>query len=470
MYLVTKKIILAFLSICLSVSLCLAGQHNELKYIFLFIGDGMGTNQRLTADYYKQAIDTGNAKKVGDKLSLSMNKLPVHGIMTTHPSDAYITDSAAAGTAMACGQRVRRLTLGVDDTNKPIKNITEILRHKGWKIGILTTTAIDHSTPAAFYAHQSDRGKYYEIFQQMLSSGFEYFASGYSIAAINDNFNAFELAEKAGYKVCRKRDELKTVSDDKVWVCNPNWGKAGAMPFNSDRTKIDFTLAEYVENGIRLLTNDKGFFMMIEGGKIDWACHHNDAYSMVSDIIGMDQAVDMALNFYHKHLNETLIIVTADHETGGMAMGGRNDYFRPAKLKGQIGSAERFEIEIEKMKEKGADFNKIVDKTEKWFGIEDLTEYEINDLKTAYELSSAGEIDESMPKEYRKYAQKNPYTVTAFRIFSERAGISWGSVTHTATPVMVTAIGIGAERFCGLLDITEIYSQIFSLVNGCDSK
>ena len=138
-----------------------------------------------------------------------------------------------------------------------------------------------------------------------------------------DKEDLYALAEAAGYKVVQTQAEAEALKaeDGKVIAIDEHLADSSAMSYELDRAEEEWALADYVEKGIEVLDNDKGFFMMVEGGKIDWACHANDAASTITDTIALDNAVEKAVEFYNEHPEETLIIVTGDHETGGLTIG-----------------------------------------------------------------------------------------------------------------------------------------------------
>jgi alkaline phosphatase len=240
-----KKIV--FLVVALVVA---AGARAQApKYIFLMIGDGMGLPQvELT--------------RVTAERKLNMLGMPVVGLATTASADHQITDSAAAGTALATGHKANNGVIGLGATLDTLTTIAERARDKGLKVGIVTTVTTDHATPAAFYANVADRDMSDEIRRQQTASRFDHFA--------------------------------------------------GQKP-----------LEGLLSNAIELLDNPDGFFIMAEGGLIDWMGHDNNAQGVIREVLDFDAAVGVALAFYEKHPDETLIIVTADHETGGLTLGNR---------------------------------------------------------------------------------------------------------------------------------------------------
>ena len=299
----------------------------QLKYVFLFIGDGMSYSQIQLTNYYLNAVENeGEVLRTQNKLN--MLNLAVTGSAQTYDSTSFTPDSASSATAIATGHKTWSGCLNVsEDFSEKYETIAEKLKkQKDYKIGIVSSVNINHATPAAFYAHQESRSNYYEIGLELLESDFDYFAGGgfrRKTGDDGDKENLYDLAKEAGYMVVRKQEKAQNLkpSDDKVIVVTENMADRNAMNYELDRENEEWALADYVEKGIELLENETGFFMMVEGGKIDWACHANDAGSMIADVIALDEAIGKALDFYERHPDETLILVTGDHETGGLSIG-----------------------------------------------------------------------------------------------------------------------------------------------------
>ena len=260
------------------------------KYVFLFIGDGMGIPQKAAAEQF-----------IGKRLLI--DSLPAQGVTTTYAYDRFITGSAASATAMSAGVKTKIGVVGMDPEFKPVKTIAEISKEKGMKVGIISSVSIDHAPPAAFYAHVPKRGQYYDIAVALANSNFDYFGGGGIKDPANKKKNsknfvgdAVGLAKKNGYKVVTKKDEFMALSaaDGKILAYNDWLQDSKALPYAMDTRDQDISLAEFTAKGIDLLDNEKGFFMMVEGGKIDWACHANDGAASIHDTVAFDNAVKEA--------------------------------------------------------------------------------------------------------------------------------------------------------------------------------
>ena len=304
---------------------CILGLTKKPKYVFLFIGDGMGTAQIQSARFYKGTTENNGAVTEGE---LSFTSFPEVGSVTTYDSTSFCPDSASTATSIATGNKTESGVINMCPWTRdvPYETIAEKLhRQKNYKVGVVSSVNIDHATPAAFYAHQSTRKNYYQIGVELANSGFEYFAGGEFQKVNGDGTgpNNHEVAAQAGYNVVTTQAGAAalTAGAGKTLIIAENLADGKSMNYAMDAAAGEWQLTDYVKKGIELLENKKGFFLMTESGKIDWACHANDAAASIHDVLEMSNAVQAAVDFYNAHPNETLILVTADHETGGMAIG-----------------------------------------------------------------------------------------------------------------------------------------------------
>lgn len=286
------------------------------KYIFYFIGDGMGVNHVALT---RAAVSAKNGEIGYGKLSFT--DFPVFGVAYTYAGTRLTTCSAAAGTALATASKTSIGTIGMDaDHKNNLNSVAVAAKNSGKKVGIITSVSIDHATPAAFYAHQPSRNQYSEIANWISKANFELYA-GSGLLKITPNFYD-SLQKHCGYSIFRGEDAQ--LSGEKVVWVEKKGKKPDAFSLAIDRTDDDMALPDVVEKSIEFLDNKNGFFMMVEGGQIDWAAHANDAASIVYEMLDFSEAIEEAIEFYKKHPNETLIVITADHETGGLAL-GRDD-------------------------------------------------------------------------------------------------------------------------------------------------
>ena len=264
-----------------------AGQLTAPKYVFLFIGDGMSYPQiQSTADYlgalededYWQAQpsldDNGGAILDGPSYLNFMN-FEAAGSAVTFDSNSFAPDSASTATSIATGYKTYSGSINVDETGTiEYETIAEKLHsQKDYAVGVITSVNLNHATPAAFYAHQASRSSYYEIGLELIESGFEYFAGGGLLSPTGsegDQDDLYELATEAGYTVAKTHAEAEAVSADteKAILIDENLADSDAMAYELDRTEDMWSLADYVEKGIEVLSDDEdGFFMMCEGDR-----------------------------------------------------------------------------------------------------------------------------------------------------------------------------------------------------------
>lgn len=300
------------------------GNGQQAKYVFLFIGDGMSQSHVSLAEAYL-ATQRG---VIGNDF-VSFSKFPTVSLVSTFSLNSYITDSAAAGTALSTGSKTDNGMLGVDPYGNKFKSITYKIHEKGVPVGIISTVTLDHATPAAYYANSNKRGDYYDIALQLPNTGFEFFGGGGFINPTGKEKNmpdVYKIIGDKGYKIARGVSEMKTVKKGEKVLMLQQAGKDGELPFAIDRKEGDLALKDVVSAAIEHLYSKKGFFIMAEGGKIDWAAHSNDGKADILEVLDFADAVEVAYQFYLKHPGETLILVTADHDTGGLSLGSTKGY------------------------------------------------------------------------------------------------------------------------------------------------
>ncbi|WP_425059584.1 Alkaline phosphatase 4 [Sporomusa carbonis] len=445
----------------------------KAKYVFYFIGDGMAMPQINSTEIFKGTLSSSNPM-YKDKLNFTI--FPYQGMQTTHSTNSFITDSAAAGTALASGHKTDNDVLGVDPTNKiKFKTMAEMAKEKGMKVGIVSSVSIDHATPGAFYAHEPSRNNFYEIALAMGDSGFDYFAGGGLLAPTGkkkDRPDALEIAKQKGYKVVNNQDEIMNLSknDGKVIAIQPGLAADEAMQYEIDRTN-QLSLADFTRKGIELLDNPNGFFMMVEGGKVDWACHANDAATTVRDVTAFDNAIAEALKFYAKHPNETLIVVTGDHETGGMSIGFAGTKYETfvSKINKQTMSFEEFDKKIKAYRaivgETGANLQDWLPILANDFGLTELTAYDKQRLSDALAQSMLDPKKRAKDEQsYLLYGGYEPFSITVTHILNQKAGIGWTTYAHTGVAVPVFAQGVGGEMFQGYYDNTDVAKKMMSIM------
>ena len=369
----------------------------KAKYIFLFIGDGMGNAHVSTAESYLSYKEG----KLGGAM-LTMTQFPYFGTATTHSANRYVTDSSAAGTAIATGEKTNNSMLGVNPGGEPLKSIAYDLKEYGYNIGIISTVAINHATPGSFYGHNEKRGAYYEIAKEIADTDFEFYGGDGFIdykgkSQKEEPIDAY--LERNGYVVSYGPEEFKTeaAGAQKAVFCQESNRSESADNYVSEGKELeDATLAQILQLGMDFIGEKEPFFFMCEGGKIDWTAHDNRTMPMVMDVLELDEAVALAYEFYKKYPKETLIIVTADHETGGLTLGCGPDMVNWERLE------------------------------EQW-----LSE-----------------------------GKKNTLSKEENRKLNKECSIGWTTGAHTGGAVPVFAIGKGGEKFMGRMDNTDIKGKI----------
>lgn len=475
------------------------------KYVFLFVGDGMAMPQiSATEDYLGELKNTSSP----ESSKLHFTQFPCQGMITTYDSGSFITDSASAGTALATGNKTLSGVINMDPgKTQKFTTIAEMAKAAGMKIGIVSSVSIDHATPACFYAHQPTRSNYYDIEIELGKSGFNYFGGGGFLAPTGSNKDkpdAFEEAKKNGYKVVNTKDEFTKLDSqsDKVLAVSPTLDSEQALPFAINKNPEAISLADFTQKGIDLLDNEKGFFMMVESGKIDWSCHANDAASTIQDVIAYDEAIQKAIDFYNQHKDETLLIVTADHETGGLGIGFAGTAYSTYldKLSKQSISYDEFTLKVDDYRKsshtpENAKIEDLLPIIKQYYGLEAMAPATYNELykkandsknpdkdaadkismalspKDMEDLKAA--LSQSMlePSNRSKDEQANllyggydPLTMTLTHIVDHKAGIGFTSYAHTGVPVPIFAMGEGQELFNGYYDNTDVFKKMVAVL------
>ncbi|OAV74548.1 Alkaline phosphatase 4 precursor [Bacteroidales bacterium Barb7] len=401
---------------------------------------------------------------------------------------------------MATGYKTTINTIGMNgDRSKSLTTMAEMAKKKGMKVGIVSSVSIDHATPACFYAHTPDRNNYEDIGNQLLTSGFDYFGGGsvnWKSRKTLKTANEYKAeGAKNGYKYVDSRVAFEALNNQsgKVIATLNLLGSGGytgdgsALPYVIDfgiqKEDDKISLADFTRKGFELLDNEKGFFMMVESGKIDWACHANDVVSSVFDMVAFDEVIGAALDFYNKHPEETLIVITGDHECGGLTLGFAATEYESTfdLLKVQNISFQEFTAKVSAWSKQASkpNFNDVMKEVTAAFGLKnettdaeespnylhpsyELSDYEWGLLKKAFDISMEGKgkatvLPEEMALYYGTY---DPFTVTITHLLNNKAGIGWSTYSHTGVPVPVFAIGQGQELFNGYYDNTDVAKKI----------
>ncbi len=312
---VLPVLLLPFLLSCYSCEKGGVARDPEIRNVIFMIGDGMGV-----ADVYA-------AMTVSEK-PLNILQCSASGLQTTYSADNYITDSGAAGTALATGTKTKNGAIGVDSQGIKVKSILEVAEGYGLATGIVSTAAVTHATPASFIAHQSSRGSYEDIASDFLKTDIDVFiGGGYDhFAKRKDKLNLIDSLRIRGYEVDTSMSSILNSASLKLagftaHLQNPYRlsGRGNMLPASTGKA-------------IEILSkNPKGFFLLVEGSQIDWAGHANRADTLIDETLDFDLSVGVALD-YAKKDGHTLIVITADHETGGVTITGGDKAAHTVKL------------------------------------------------------------------------------------------------------------------------------------------
>ena len=414
------------------------------KYIFYFIGDGMGPSHVLATELYLGELQG----VIGRPQKLVFTQFPESAFVTTFSASNGVTDSAASGTALSTGSKTSNGRIGKDAEGNDVYSVARTAKNCGMAVGVATTVCINHATPSAFYAHNVDRNNYNEIAQWMLDADYDFYAGGDAKCTAEQRSNLYGRAEKQGYTIARGYDDYKSKAKkaEKMMLYQKN--VAEEVPYAIDRDADDLTLAQITKAGIDFLSKKgkkDGFFMMVEGGKIDYASHRDDAATMIHEVLDFNAAIAEAYEFYKKHKDETLIIVTADHETGGIVLGYTGEYKLNLKvLESQKVSVDNLVAMLESLNE--TTWGEVTRMVKENVGVEPRDKHNAEEsVKMTNELATRIAYD-------------------AIYDLDRKALISWASGNHSGTFVPLFAIGEGADEFNGVIDNTDIPLTIMELL------
>jgi alkaline phosphatase len=420
---------------------------SQARNIILLIGDGMGPSQFGAAWLYSNRV-------LGKELRMvEVMKDGRTAYVVNDTADATVTESAAAATQIACGVRVPALAVGMGlDGKTPCTTILEMARERGRATGLVTTSGITDATPASFAAHVPHRSDEASVAVQELALGVDvlmggrkqFFLPEASAGKRTDGRNLLDEARAAGYAVVGTADELKRAPGGRIL----GLFNKGNMSFEIDRAKTpEPSLAEMTLKALQVLSQSpKGFFIMIEGGRIDHAAHRNDAAATIQDTLAFDAAVGVALDFARR-TPDTLLIVTADHETGGMALIGHGK-----KSEEYIGidleAIKKIRISFELL---AAEIGRIPTSQKVKAVVKEHLSVELTDDEAAFVAN-----DTLRKQEPANYSYPTFHSL-AF-VLRPYLRVGWGSQTHTASPLFAFGTGPGSERIKGLLHNTELFS------------
>lgn len=442
------------------------------KYVFYFIGDGMGVNTVQLTEMYQASVQG----RLGAE-QMVFSQFPVVSFGTTWPTNANVTDSSASGTALATGTKTVNNHLGLDSDDALLESIAYKAQKKGAKVGIVTSVGMNHATPAAFYAHQPDRNWFYKISLDLVRSGFDFFGAGYieKKNKLEDGTKVQDIREvmqEAGYTLVAGADDFsEKYQDASKIVMFPAPGKGIGYGLDRKANKKDgLTLKQLTESSLTFLQKDnkKGFFMMVEGGDIDGAAHGHDAATMIHEILDFNDAVQVAVEFYKKHPKQTLIVVTADHDTGSLSL----DPYNPddlAKLSYQKYSQEHTSSILKKMidarKPEIISWEEIKDFLSEHFGLWTKVPVDWEQEKYLHDTYELTVARSEAGHQIDLYADNALLVARAVQILNSASKVYWGTESHSAGVVPTYVLGVGQEKFSARMDNSKIPQIIAQIAN-----
>ena len=433
-----------------------AKKPQRVKYVFFMIGDGMGINQVYSTNLYNSALGITDEP-------VNFSVFPVKSIITTHCTNTLVTDSAAGGTALATGIKTTEGTIGLDADGKPIQNLCEAAKAAGYGAGVVSSVSVDHATPGSFYAHTTYRYNYNDISGQLIKSDIDFAAGGgfdYEGDKPYRTSDFISEARNAGIGVYVGKEQIKAGIDHSRRAILLGSDSVNELPLAIDRTDDWVSLADFTGAAIEHLyaNYENGFFLMVEGGRIDHSAHNDDAASNFREVNDFAESVDLVLDFCSKHPGEAVVLVTSDHDTGGLMMGAGKYEMNPELLAGQTCSKNQLSATIEGLKNSGREVS--------WEEIKSL-------LKKSLGLWTVVPVDEKQEARFKKlyedvfvtrdgeqevnwYAANSMLVAEAVNYLDRAAGFAYSFSSHSGSPVGLYVSGARAAEFAGCGDNTDI--------------
>lgn len=413
----------------------------KVKNVIFLIGDGMGVSYTSAYRYLK---DNPATEGVVERTELDPYLV---GQQMTYPEDEHqnVTDSASAATAMSAGVKTYNAAIGVDNDKSEVKTVLETAKEKGKATGLVATSEITHATPASFGAHDESRKNMNAIaddyYDELVNGEHKIdvlLGGGLSNFARTDR-NLTEAFQKDGYSYVTNKEEMLNNNDEQVLGLFADAG----LPKMIDRTEDIPSLQEMTNSAIERLNKDKdGFFLMVEGSQVDWAGHDNDIVGAMSEMEDFEKAAKAAIDFAKKD-KHTLVVITADHSTGGYSIGADGVYnWFGEPIKAAKRTPDFMAAEIAKGANVEETLKKYIDQSRLA-----LTAEEIQSVQKAAETKKATEIDNAIEE-----------------IFNKRSHTGWTTGGHTGEDVNVYAYGPHKERFAGQIENTDQAKIIFDLL------
>ena len=453
----------------LLISLCALAQ--TPKYVFYFIGDGMGAHSVLLTEMYLASIKG----ELGTE-PLCFSQFPVATVSTHYSFNSDVTDSAASGTALATGVKTKNGYLGINPDGNRLRNLAEMAKDKGQKVGIVTTTGVNHATPGAFEGHRLDRGMYYEIAQDMIANGFDFYG-GAAIYGETQTWDKRPMPpirpqfEAAGYTICNPQEFQAGWKDMKKVLMLPGEGQYISYSIDTvndtpEHQQDHVTFKQLVESAVTFLMKDnkKGFFLMAEGSEIDHANHRHDAATCIQEVIDFDEGIKVAYEFYKKYPRQTLIVVTADHETGFLSLGPR----KPEDL-------ARLSVQKHSMNTLSSILRRRMEERQDVLSWDEIKEFLGDELGLWKNFSVSWDDEKALRDIYEEtvakrksgsvkdlYADNAKIVAAAVGVLNRKARVYWVS-GHSSGYTPVYVIGAGSQAFTHKTDNAELARTIMQV-------
>ena len=435
------------------------------KYVFLFLADGGGiAHLEITRQYNRQVHNEGMV--ISDKI---MTEGSV-GLMTTHAANSLSTDSAAAATALASGCKAKIGALGVCADGSMPDTVMEYARRRGMRIGLVTNSTVYDASPAAFVCHVPNRRHFASIIDRyielepdvILGGGKEYFIPrSQAGSGRNDQTDAIAAFQKKGYQTVSNKLELERASGGRLL----GLFRAKEMSFEIDREKnSEPSVYDMTRAAIRNLrdNNPRGFFAFIENENIDTASHLSDIAAMIQDYRELDRAVGLAYDFYKKYPRETLILVTSDHETGGLGFTMALKDLTSTKSENQVAATGTELKKIQAINISLQKASRILGPAPTAEAVDKLMRDYFSGFTLAPDFKEA--IIAHQPPSRTLYIDPSAHALGL--MIANNTQAYWQTSSHTNDPVAVAALGVGSEQFKGYYDNADFGKKLLALLDG----
>jgi len=457
------KILLSTLFISLSLSACTTSESTTVtspaldspRNIIMVVGDGMGPAYTTAYRYFNDNPETNAIEETVFDRHLV-------GMASTYPArvSGYVTDSAAAATALATGVKSYNGAIGMDVDKKPVESVLEWAKKQGKKTGVVVTSQINHATPASYLAHNESRRNYNEIADTYIDEGIKadlYLGGGWQYY-IREDRNLVNEFKSAGFHYL---DDFQSL--DKLPQQKPVLGlfaKVGLPWALDDKDKL--RLSTMTKAATKQLESNQGYFLLVEASQVDWAGHSNDIASAMAEMTDLAKTMEY-LEHYVKNNPDTLVVLTADHSTGGFTIAANGKYeWKPDVLRTMKSSPEKVAKHL-------VDMDITVKSTSDLLNFA-VTPAEVNLLQHAKtqgakEVIDFKKLDKNAQQQMKKKPSiKNSIYVAVKKLIDQRTNSGWTSGGHTAIDVPVFAFGKRSELFHGNIDNTDVAKKIFTLL------